>query len=581
LSEWNLFWRIAAKKYPGKISSLILIDIFGGGLTLVGFGGIASFIQLVFSNDPVSAKLPHPIDTFFPSFELTSINPISILIFSSLIMLFQVLINGLGKYIVALIAIGFRKDMRNELNDELSKIDWISFTSMDHGKYLNNLIAESTGAGNALRSSSATAADLIKILVFAIWMIVFSAETFVIFASIGFVSLIVAKPLLRLSRQMAEKRIALSKKMTNTINDTRFIFKIILVENLAKSRLSKISQLISKSAEIERLNHAYSIISSQYINLIPFLLVVSVSYYRLVVQNSDGASLAFDLLVLQQIGKHFGSFQSNRQKTINNIPSYEACIEMIEVFQPKQADKSGSQLISGIEVGIDVAKVTYRYPTGGLALNQTEVFLPPTGLVSIIGESGSGKTTLVDMILGLINPESGQLLFDNIDQEAIKPESLSSILAYLPQDVYLFQGTLRDNLTLGRRVANNSEIFEALRIADCDDVVKNLPNGLLEEVLPGGVNFSGGERHRFALARALIRKAKILVLDEPSSSVDRVSEQLIFQSLRKLSKDLLVIVISHSETIIQETDHIILMKDGRCDWQGNYTDYKVSKHFAT
>ncbi len=567
------FIKEVVKKYPLKIFVLLISDIFGGFLILVGIGGIVTVLAALFSGDAGNANLPAPLDKILGYLGLEETSSMQILLFLLGLYLLQLILDGLKKYFVAKISIGFRKDIRQKLNHVLLNIDWVSFTVLDQGKYINNLISESSTAGGAVRTLAKLFADGLITIIFLGWIALFSFPTFAVFIIISILSFFIAQPLFQRSRLATEEKIIVNNLIGNAINDTKNLFKILIVENLVSVRTAIVDHLIRKIAEAEEKNSLYSTITAQFLNLVPLLLIASLAFYYLSFEKNAGEKLIFDLLILQQIGKYFISFQSNRQSLINKIPSYEFCMEMAGKVSDVHEERKGTVKINSLHTGVVFEQVSYLHSGGYAGITNVECSLPAKGLVFILGRSGSGKTTLVDVLLKVYSPQKGRVLIDGSDLRQIEKESFSRIVAYLPQEVYLFQGSLRENLLLGSDERDDQKIFKALDAADCLDLVENLPQGLDTLISSGGSNFSGGERHRLALARALIRKAKILVLDEPSSSVDRHSEEAILKALKTLSQEILVIVISHSRDIIQGNTNLIAMKDGNCVWQGNYDQF--------
>lgn len=251
---------------------------------------------------------------------------------------------------------------------------------------------------------------------------------------------------------------------------------------------------------------------------------------------------------------------------IQKIPSYAACLDMTTTARGSHEGIRGDTRGSAtLETGISVEHVSFSFEVERPVLRDISLHLPATGLVFFTGPSGSGKTTIVDIILGLLKPESrGRVSVDGRDLNEIDETSWRKCVAYVPQDVYILSGTLREYLTFGSVDVSDGWIWEALERAGASAFVRAAPLGLDTVVGSGGVDFSGGERQRLSVSRALVRDAKLLVLDEPSSSLDKETERTLFDSLRTLSRDILILVVTHSTSMIRATDRVYrLSHDGQ------------------
>jgi ABC-type multidrug transport system fused ATPase/permease subunit len=213
---------------------------------------------------------------------------------------------------------------------------------------------------------------------------------------------------------------------------------------------------------------------------------------------------------------------------------------------------------------VKVENLNLKYESSGFSLKNISLEINQGESVAIVGASGSGKTTLVDIILGLINPDSGSVTISGeTPQRAI--QKWDGAIAYVPQDVFVINKTIRENLTLGydsKSVPDNSITF-ALDTASLNDFVNSLPNGVSTEVGERGASLSGGQRQRLGIARALITDPHLLVLDEATSALDGETELRIAESINKLKGKCTVIMIAHRLSSIRNADKVIYMDGGR------------------
>jgi ATP-binding cassette, subfamily C, bacterial CydD len=214
---------------------------------------------------------------------------------------------------------------------------------------------------------------------------------------------------------------------------------------------------------------------------------------------------------------------------------------------------------------IVLENLTFKYGADRGGIKEINLELPAAGLTALVGESGSGKTTLARMVTGLTQPESGRITVNGIDLNQLSPEAWRNALAWVPQRPFFFKGSIRDNLLLGRPDASDDEIYSALEAAAATGFVSRLTDGINTELGDRGAGLSGGELRRLALARAFLRKAVLVILDEPTAGLDAKNEQLVIEAIRKLAQSSTVLLISHREDTVAMADRIALLVDGRLD----------------
>ena len=191
---------------------------------------------------------------------------------------------------------------------------------------------------------------------------------------------------------------------------------------------------------------------------------------------------------------------------------------------------------------------------------------------ALVGPSGCGKSTLIKLVARLYDYDSGKITIDGNEIKNIATQDLFKHISMVFQDVTLFNGSVMENIRLGRSSASDEEVLEAARLANCDDFVKKLPRGYETEIGENGSNLSGGERQRISIARAFLKDAEIILLDEIAASLDVENEKYIQESLNKLTKNKTVIIISHRMKSIENVDQIIVMKDGKIEDFGKHKE---------
>jgi ATP-binding cassette subfamily B protein len=243
-----------------------------------------------------------------------------------------------------------------------------------------------------------------------------------------------------------------------------------------------------------------------------------------------------------------------------------------EIFElaPETVHDTQGVDASGVRGHIRFESVSFAYDESRPVVDSVSFEAAPGDLIALVGLSGAGKTTIASLIPRFFEPTAGRVLIDGVDVSRYALGSLRERIALVPQQPVLFSGTIADNIRYGRLDASDGEVVAAARAAHVHDFVAALPEGYDTPVLERGATLSGGERQRIGIARALLRDAPILILDEPTSAVDAISEGAIFDSLRRLRASHTTIVIAHRLSTIRDATRILVLDGGRVVAQGTH-----------
>ncbi len=227
-------------------------------------------------------------------------------------------------------------------------------------------------------------------------------------------------------------------------------------------------------------------------------------------------------------------------------------------------------LSSGTGMAITFKNITFSYEKDRPALSGFNLNIQAGERVALIGESGAGKSTVVNLLLGFVQSKEGKIFINNHDLSTIPLVRWREQIAWLPQRPYLFHGTIADNIRMGKHGATEEEIKDAARLANCDEFIEKMADGYLSHTGEGGLGLSGGQIQRIALARAFLKDAPLLILDEAAANLGRHSEELIEKSIDLLAKDRTVIIIAHRLHTIERAEQIVVMEQGRIIAAGSH-----------
>jgi ABC-type multidrug transport system fused ATPase/permease subunit len=221
---------------------------------------------------------------------------------------------------------------------------------------------------------------------------------------------------------------------------------------------------------------------------------------------------------------------------------------------------------------VSYEQVTFRYNPDRLILGGISLHARPGEMIALAGPTGAGKSTLVNLLPAFYEPTSGRILIDGQDVGGTTLESLRSHISVVSQEAFLFNGTIRENILYGRLEATEAELMAASRAANCHEFISKLPEGFDSRVGERGVKLSVGEKQRVSIARALLKNAPILILDEATASVDTATERLIQEALERLMENRTSFVIAHRLSTIRKADQILVMQHGEIVERGTHTD---------
>lgn len=256
--------------------------------------------------------------------------------------------------------------------------------------------------------------------------------------------------------------------------------------------------------------------------------------------------------------------------------AYEALADaeqMVSIMNQKRdiVDVRSAKPLDPQRGRIEFQNVTFSFNKTRRVLNGMNLVIEPRQKVALVGSSGAGKSTITKLLLRFYDLEKGRIIIGNQNIARVTQESLRAQIAVVPQEPVLFHRTIMENIRYGRRDATDTEVIEAAKKARCHAFIEESPNGYETYVGERGVKLSGGERQRIAIARAILKGAPILILDEATSSLDSESESLIQEALHELMKGKTVIVIAHRLSTIMEMDRIIVIDDGKVVDDGTHT----------
>lgn len=316
--------------------------------------------------------------------------------------------------------------------------------------------------------------------------------------------------------------------------------------------------------------------SSAFVVFMTTVLVIIASVTYLVIHAGIG---------IDKIALYAALFQmvvGSVQQLLNMMPQYSKSMASIrslgEILEcPDIEENEGKVVVSEVNGHIDFRDVSFTYPGQEQpAVLDFNLSASPGQCIAFVGESGSGKSTLMQLTIGFLRTQKGQILLDGHPMETLDVRSWRRHIAMVPQQTILFSGTIRDNICYGHAQFNDEEVWEALRIANLVKVIEALPQSLDTRVGENGLKLSGGQRQRLAIARAVIRDPKVIILDEATSALDVISEREVQSAIENLIRGRTTFIVAHRLSTIRQANLVVVMNQGRAIEMGTPEELKSS-----
>lgn len=390
---------------------------------------------------------------------------------------------------------------------------------------------------------------------------------------IGLISVIInmnqAKELKQINGEIQKGTGRYTENISNIISGFMTI-KSNSLEKLMSENTDKINidlfqnnmKLSKKSAFMEARNFLFSSIN--------FLGVIILAAFLALKGISSLGSVASMVLLLGYVNRMFGEINGMLVKLQGYVAGSDRVMELMET--QVEPNKIGVEAVTGSHAAIDFKDIVFSYDGVNNVLDGVDLTVKRGQIVALAGPSGGGKSTIIKLIMGFYIPSSGQMTVGRKSLKDMTMAQLRSMIAYVPQDAYIFDGTIEENIRYGRLNATKQEIINAAKAAYADEFIQELENGYETLVGERGIKLSGGQRQRVAVARAFLKDAPILLLDEATSSLDSQSEQHVQEALCTLMKNRTTLIIAHRLSTIEHADVIYIVDNGRIIEQGSHND---------
>ncbi len=526
--------------------------------------GVASLIPLLQLADRQAADVQGPGRYLIVAIERMGLEPSFAVLLAVLFVavLLKSLLFWFAMTQVGTTQIHFVRELRLRLVRAMLRARWGMFASQRAGAWANALATESTHSGGAYREGCEVIAAAFPITMYVILAALMSWRVTLFALASGILLFFLLRGFLVLSRRSGNDHVRVGKRLASTTVDVVQGMKPIKAmarEDLIEPVFARIGSALD-DAQRRTMLAAENLRFFQEPTL-TLLLAISI-YVLFRIANLPLPTVIVIAFMFYRILQHLNTVQGRLQHLAVGEASFWSLMERIEETEAEREVLAPGASPGPLRQGIRFDRISFAYGERPV-LTDLSLTIPAGRFVAIEGESGSGKTTLADLLGGLFVPSAGRILVDGRDLATLDLREWRSEIGYVPQEMLLLGDSIRNNVSLGDPSITEADVERALRLAGAWDFVARAPGGLDAEVGERGMMFSGGQRQRIALARALVTRPTLLILDEVTTALDPATEAEICATLRTLTPEVTIFAISHQAAMHQIADETYRMSDGR------------------
>ena len=547
------------RRYPGRSAAGLGAVLVAGLLDGLGLSMLLSMLSLATNAAQSDPSLPQRIALGAAAFLRIEPTPLNLLVLAVLLISCKAALSLLANRQIGFTVARIASDLRLALIRAVINANWRYYVQQSVGRLSASIGSEAQRGAEAFQHTAATLALLTNALIYLAIALSISLPAGIAAFVAGSVLLLLLSRLIRKSRRASRQQVALFKSLLGAVGSRLAAakpLKAMAREDHVEALLSDITRQLRRA--LRRQVIAKEALSALQEPLIAIMVCVGF-FLGLVVLEIPMASLLVMLFLLARIVAYLSKCQRAYQQVANCEAAYWSISGAIEAARAQREATGGSRRVE-LEREIRFERVSFGHGAVIIVRDQSFVF-PARALTVLVGPSGTGKTTLLDLVAGLLHPDAGRILVDGVPLAEMDLRAWRCQIGYVPQESVMLNESVAYNVTLGEPVSDEV-LREALRAANALDFVDAMADGVLTRIGEGGSRLSGGQRQRLAIARALIHKPHLLILDEATSNLDPEAQSAVLETLCQLKGKLTMIAVAHQERLVQIADRLYRLDGG-------------------
>jgi ATP-binding cassette subfamily C protein len=455
-------------------------------------------------------------------------------------------------------------DLRLEMLRVILRSKWEYFIHQPVGRLTNSLATEAQRSSEAFVNGVTVITFLIQALIYGLVAVAVSWKATLIGLGAGAVIIAISHFLVRMAKKAGKKQTSLLISLLARLTDTLLSVKPLK----AMGREHLVDGVLAM--ETTRLNKALrrQVFSSALLNTTQeemTTIVIALGMFVALVQfDMPLATVMILVVALGRMLAHFGKVQKQYQKLVIGESAFWSMRQTIDAARQAEEPLPRHGALPAFAHSLRLENVSFAYEEKPV-LDGLSLEIPSGSLTALIGPSGSGKTTIIDLIIGLLQPQSGRVLIDDTPLAQVDLKAWRQMIGYVPQENILLHDSVHHNVTLGDNAVSMDDVEYALRGAGAWEFTSALPESVHSTVGERGSRLSGGQRQRIMIARALAHRPRLLILDEATSALDPASEAEIRKTIEQLRGELTILAISHQTGLVESADRVYRLQQGRLE----------------
>jgi ATP-binding cassette subfamily C protein len=584
----RLFYTLA-RKYPWQTILTLVAILFAGISEGFGISALLPLVNTVFnqasqagttagSPPDWSQSLDQIVQGVLGAMGLAPTVLVLLTLFVACIA-FKCLLVYLANKQIGFTVVLIATDMRLTLLKSLFASNWQYFISQPVGKLTNAVATEAHRASTAFNFGAKMASMVVEAMIYTVLAFLVSWKATLISLGGGVFILVILRRLVSKNRRAGAKQTvhmqALIAQMTDVLISIKPL-KAMAREKQSDEVLTDTTRRLNRALQKQVLSKAAL---GSFQEPLTIIFLVLCLYIAIVYWNLSLTAIMAMVFFIGKILKQVEKIQKEYVNLVEYDSAYWSLLEKIDGARNAREVLTGT-LKPTFSSCIRMDSVSFSY-AGRAVLDNVSIEIPAGSFSALLGPSGSGKTTFADLLTGLLRPQKGDIWIDDAPLSQIDIGSWRGMIGYVPQENLLMHDTILKNITLGEETISEPEVETALRAAGAWDFVQQMPKGIHSVVGERGSMISGGQRQRIAIARALVKHPKLLILDEATTALDPKTEKEICATLQQLKGGITILAISHQTTVVECADWAYRLKEGKLERVKEPTESMTRPEFLT